>query len=130
MIVLVLVVGGREIDVFFSFICEKTLKFYLLFSISFYCHFPRVPISSLSLSLPEVIFPLLPLLVLFAFKPLFSVRCYVQPSLGPVFSILALMLNFLFLGVIFFLCILVKSSTIFSFLQSILRLLCHCSPHP
>ena len=80
-----------------------------LFIFTFYFLFPFAitfqvspPLLYLSLSLPELTFPLLSLLVLFTFKALSSVRCRVQLNLGLVFSILVLTLDFFFLGVILF----------------------------
>ena len=104
MMVLVLVVGGREVGMFyFSFISEESLIFTFYFLFPFTVTFQRSPpLLYLSLFLPEVLFPLLSLLVLFIFKPLSSIRCFVQPSLRPVFSILTLTLDFLFLGLISF----------------------------
>ena len=80
-----------------------------LFIFTFYFLFPFAitfqvspPLLYLCLSLPELTFPLLSLLVLFTFKALSSVRCRVQLNLGLVFSILVLTLDFFFLGVILF----------------------------
>ena len=80
-------------------LCIFTFYFLFPFAITFQV---SPPLLYLSLSLPELTFPLLSLLVLFTFKALSSVRCRVQLNLGLVFSILVLTLDFFFLGVILF----------------------------
>ena len=68
-------------------------------------------ILQLSVFLPEVIFPLLPLLVLLIFKPLPSVRCHELPNCSVFWNV---SWTFLFLGLILIV-FYFKSLTVFYF---------------